>query len=526
VSENKIQPQLRLYDDKDLNDYVSTILSKSAQFFGGLKTNQYLLAGDPQQNGHFASATKEQYLVALAGAVSSDGRFNHPVDYYLDKAKQPSPNMMINCLKKILPQLAQLNQRDVAILRTQLATVLLPDRYDDAALFKLMQLLHHHKFSPPHIHNEITTREQNLTPVKDVFDELMPKLTMGTQETAKIIMNYNLRLEQGAIIPQQGKFDLSQYAKEARHHMPVECIIQRSHNSYQIQIMAHDSFGGVFGLTASNFSTLKSAVEKRIHAEHLRITGKVPTIIVTHNRTPYPRRQQDASSCGPITAEETLDLALGNDLATRAPYAKDATELRRHQLQRMKQLDPTDSTGFTKRNEEPRISSTSGALPEKLRQEITQRSAQITERTHPQTSTRYLQHLMGELDKLPTLASTKDWNGDIHFKDKNGEIILKPLKSGRFEIMITGSINGTLQIPRYKSELYDIVDIQDGKVVNKITPHNSIRDESQDFGLGKSNVARIISEADQQDDVAKNTNQDKSWVQRLAEQKATTALQK
>lgn len=151
---------------------------------------------------------------------------------------------------------------------------------------------------------------------RDVFDELMPKLTSKDDAQAKILFSFNLH---------------------NYHWTTCELQIQKTENNYDVTIFSHDPYGG--GVIPEDvFCTLSSAVERRIKA--CAIGSKVGSF---SKESPYSARQHcaDGSSCGLISVDDTIKLIKGKEVNRPSIYPVGASELRQAYLTQLSTLGLT-----------------------------------------------------------------------------------------------------------------------------------------------------------------------------------------
>jgi hypothetical protein len=163
---------------------------------------------------------------------------------------------------------------------------------------------------------------------RDVFDELLPCLLSESNCLAKILFPYN---------------------RTQSHWLTGEIRIRKQNHHYQIEILAHDPFGGG-QFNEGNFEAMRSAIEKRIRSQDAEATFQFQQIT-----SPYNRRQArgDSVSCGVIVCEDLLKRISGIELSQDALYMFGAKDLREKHInkfiQYLNEANPT-RINFIKRN--------------------------------------------------------------------------------------------------------------------------------------------------------------------------------
>jgi hypothetical protein len=152
---------------------------------------------------------------------------------------------------------------------------------------------------------------------RDVFDELMPVLTEGQQNHAKILFPYNITQV---------------------HWLMGEIRIHRDGHQYLIEFFAHDPYGGG-RMQSSNVSEFEEAIIRRLTEFDPEATFNFAV-----QDSPYNKRQtrQDGTSCGVITVADIARRARGEGLDVVEPYPIGAPGLRKAHIQMVEQYLPED----------------------------------------------------------------------------------------------------------------------------------------------------------------------------------------
>lgn len=141
---------------------------------------------------------------------------------------------------------------------------------------------------------------------RDVFDELNPLMQGQNRCKAKILLPYNIT---------------------QIHWLTGEIIIEKKSSAISVTIFAHDPYGRG-EVSQENFQVLEMALKKRIQ----EVIGGMLPVNITKEQSPYVNaRQQDSNSCGVIVADEIVKRMQDEELPS-SPYPPDAAELRRLQL--------------------------------------------------------------------------------------------------------------------------------------------------------------------------------------------------
>lgn len=234
------------YTDGNINTYVTNVIKHK---LGGFEDDlsgvgcSFLLKNQWGKNN-------DLYHILYTGAIDSTER-GIPLDFFLDKSKQPEPDA---------------------------------GKSDDR---------------------------------KDVFDELNPLLQKQDMVKAKILLPYNIT---------------------QTHWLTGEIIIKKQSNAISVIIFAHDPYGRG-EVSEKNFQILKTVLEKRIQEG----IDDIPPVNITKEQSPYINsRQQDSNSCGVIVADEIIK-RMRDEALPSSPYPPGAVELRRLQLDFLREkLGTTD----------------------------------------------------------------------------------------------------------------------------------------------------------------------------------------
>lgn len=313
-SENKQTYSLNInsqwYTCRDITKILR--LYTQNQLGGNADNGQYLLQkkfNDQEENFWIAITDAVDTVAEGYTADFQNIQVNStPIAYYLDKSLRPPDEL--EEISVIL--LKSLNNVDLTAVKQQLETY-----HKAGKRLERLDFINEINSIPSTISSklqEIINESQSLK--KDVFDELMPKLTSQTNGQAKIIFPYNL---------------------DASHWLTAEIIIRKIDKKYTIEIMVHDPYGGGT-MDDKNFKELKAAIEKRI-----KTFVSDASIATSGNKSsPYQQPRQiigDTISCGIIMIEDAVKRIQGQSLNQATPWPNGAIELRKKHLKMIPEND-------------------------------------------------------------------------------------------------------------------------------------------------------------------------------------------
>lgn len=203
------------------------MLQLKIEALGGYKANHsYLLAGNYEDAYYLDNDDKNKYLVLVTPAVNTQEQFLK-IDHFIDKSNQVK-NALSELLEKILLNLSELQstQNDKISTESKLNKILSThisrgDRND--TITKVYHTLVELRFSSEEIQKKIRELDSE-QPSKDVFDELKDIIKDPEDLHIKILFPYN------------------DHRKE--HWLIAEIKIHRINKRYNIELTAHDPYGG------------------------------------------------------------------------------------------------------------------------------------------------------------------------------------------------------------------------------------------------------------------------------------------
>ncbi|WP_207385068.1 cell envelope integrity protein TolA, partial [Legionella fairfieldensis] len=256
---------------------------------------------------------KNTFLVALTPPVDQESLHSTAIDYFLNKTKQCISDAHVLTNKLNHDTLATLqalpnNEEQIHLLKETLQSSI--GAKSDNIYPTLLAHLQAHEFNRERLKEAYDKAWDDL---HDVFDEVMPSLLNKPGLAVKILFPY---LSGERLNNIDG------------HWLTGEIQIRRKSNHYQIEMTAHDPFGG--GQIKPDIANdLQASIAKRMAECIAKIhPAEKPTFTFAAIQSTYfSCRQLDKVSCGVIAVEELMKRLEGHSL-DGVQYKKGCTDLR------------------------------------------------------------------------------------------------------------------------------------------------------------------------------------------------------
>jgi hypothetical protein len=288
----------RLYTDEDINDVLEIYIANTIGF---RDKNKYLISNNKLKNN-------AGNLIAVSPAIDVMGR-SLKLDHFLNKQGN-SRSVLADHLSTLVPQLETLKAQQsklIEILMTGLSGI------DKAGAQFIASKLIERKFDKNSIEEYIQQLNDKIDN-HDILDEIIPLIKANINNSATILSPYNYQ--------------------DRNHWLTCQINITFKDNQYQIDIFAHDPYGGGT-MPKENYALLCKTIETRIMDFYTNDLNK-PTFQFNSPKSPYMVRQKDTNSCGVITVEDMINIVENNKIDENV-YQKNAPELRSRNIARIKE---------------------------------------------------------------------------------------------------------------------------------------------------------------------------------------------